>query len=191
MSIIPKFYTTSDNVNKYIAMTRNINGIKLIDELKKILPQHSSLLELGSGPGNDFSLLNKDYHVIGSDLSVEFLKHLNTRFPQEQFLKLDAASLKTTLHFDAIYSNKVLHHLSNEELQESISNQICILKPEGIICHSFWKGNGTENFKGMFVNNHTKLSLSTLFSDRFNIIHLSSYEEFEEDDSLLLIARKK
>ena len=129
--------------------------------------------------------------MTGSDLSIEFLKRLRIRFPQGDFLKLDASSLETEFHFDAIYSNKVLQHLTDEELEESIINQIKILNPEGLICHSFWKGNGTEDFNGMFVNNQTKDTLTTFFTKHFDILHLSSYKEFEEGDSLLLIARKK
>ena len=57
--------------------------------------------------------------------------------------------------------------------------------------HSFWKGNGSETFKGLFVNYHEKLSLKTLFEPNFEILHLGLYNEFDKDDSILLIAKKK
>ena len=59
MSIIPEFYTHPDNVNKYIAMTNNMDGSEQIDVLKKHLSQDSTILEIGSGPGNDYSLLSQ------------------------------------------------------------------------------------------------------------------------------------
>ena len=191
MSVIPEFYTSPDNVNKYIAMTRNTHGTELLKECKKHLPLRSSLLELGTGPGNDFLELKKDYEVLGSDLSPEFLRHLKSRFPQDEFLNLDATTLETSLHFDAIYSNKVLHHLKDDELRESIDSQVQHLHDGGLICHAFWKGNGSENFKGMYVNMHTEETLTSFFAPHFKILHLASYMEFEEEDSLLLIARKK
>jgi 2-polyprenyl-3-methyl-5-hydroxy-6-metoxy-1,4-benzoquinol methylase len=60
---------------------------------------------------------------------------------------MDASKLETELAFDGIYSNKVLHHLNNEELKNSVKRQSEILNPKGIICHSFWKGEGSEIFK--------------------------------------------
>jgi len=61
---------------------------------------------------------------------------------------------------------------------------------DGIICLSFWKGEGSEFFKEMFVNYHNEKSLRDSFEDGFEILSLTSYKEFEEEDSILLIAKK-
>lgn len=66
-----------------------------------------------------------------------------------------------------------------------------VLQPSGIICHSFWKGEGDEEFKGMYVNNHTEDEIERLFSPNFELLLLKVYQEFETDDSLLLIAKKR
>jgi SAM-dependent methyltransferase len=158
--------------------------------LKNWLPVNSNLLELGSGPGNDWNILSKYYEVIGSDNSSEFLDYLKNENPDGEFFELDAITLNTDISFDGIYSNKVLHHLKNEDLEESILNQYKILKPGGIICHSFWKGKGTEIFKGLFVNYHNEIDLEEFFAEGFEIILLKEYKEFEDGDSLLIIARK-
>lgn len=147
-------------------------------------------MELGSGPGTDWEILNKDYQVVGSDNSTEFIRRLQTAHPEDQFLELDASSLDTTDRFQGIYSNKVLHHLKDEELLQSIEKQHAILKNEGIICHSFWKGEGSEIFKGLYVNYHTQASLRSFFEPHFEILLLKEYAEFEEGDSLLLIGRR-
>lgn len=186
-----EYYKTKDSVEEYIKLAKDVNGGALIEELKKYLPSDSTLLEIGSGPGTDWNILNKDYRVVGSDNSKEFLYHLNSKFADGDFLELDAITLKTEEKYDGIYSNKVMHHLKDNELKDSIRRQYDILNSNGIICHSFWKGEGSEIFKGLFVNYHTENALKTFFDACFEILLLKSYAEFEEGDSLLLIGKKK
>ena len=163
----------------------------MIDELRKVLNQDSSVLELGSGPGTDWEILSKHYSVTGSDLSEEFLKHLCATFSEGTFINVDACSIHTDSIFDCIYSNKVLHHLNDEELKLSVENQFGRLNTGGIVCHSFWKGEGSEIFKGMFVNYHTKEEILSYFSTAFEIIHCEEYTEFDSLDSILILAQKK
>ena len=185
------YYKTEASVNEYIKLAKDVNGGQLIDELKQHLPANASLLELGSGPGTDWNILQKDYTTTGSDFSDEFLSHLKQQNTLGEFLKLDATTLLTDKIFDGIYANKVLHHLTDDELKASVKRQANILNPNGIICHSFWKGEGTEVFKGMYVNYHTKTTVKKYFEPHFNILGLKFYDEFDKDDSILLIAQKK
>ena len=186
-----EYYKIKESVNEYIESAKDVNGQELIDELRKVLTENALLLEIGSGPGTDWNLLSKHYQVTGSDFSSEFIKHLKNKFPDGEFLELDATTLNTTHKFDGIYANKVLHHLNDEQLTQSIARQAEILKTGGIICFSFWKGEGSETFKGMFVNYHTDSDLRKFFESHFEILSISFYEEFEANDSLLLIAKRK
>ena len=186
-----QYYHTAESVQEYIHLAKDVNGEKLIHELKKVLPEGSSLLELGSGPGTDYNILNKPYEVVGSDFSLEFIKHLKSTYPEGEFLHLNASTLESTLTFDGIYSNKVLHHLSDEALTSSIQRQHKVLNTEGIICHSFWNGTGDETFKGMYVNYHNEAELKSLFEPFFELTFIKPYQEFEKDDSLLLVGQKK
>ncbi|TLX72592.1 class I SAM-dependent methyltransferase [Labilibacter sediminis] len=185
------YYYTKESVDEYIQMAKDVNSLQLIEKLRKHLPARSLMLEVGSGPGTDWQILSKDYQVVGSDNSNEFLHRLKAKYPQGEFLQLDACTMDVNRTFDGIYSNKVLHHLSDKELQSSIQAQLPVLNKGGVICHSFWLGEGTEEFKGMFVNYHSKDELSTLFADAFEILVLEPYREFEENDSIVLIGRKK
>jgi len=186
-----EFYNNKESVDQYIKMAKDVSGEALIDKLKSFLPPSSSVLEIGSGPGTDWKILNKDYNVVGSDNSPEFLKRLTANNPNGHFLELDAVTLNTKLRFNGIYSNKVLHHLKDKDLKQSIKRQAEILNPQGIICHSFWEGKDSEIFNGMFVNYHTKEDLRLLSSELFDVILTEPYAEFDEDDSILLIAKKK
>lgn len=185
------YYMTKESVEEYIKLAKDVNGGQLIGKLNKFLPSNSLLLEIGSGPGTDFQILKKDYRVVGSDYSPEFLNRLISNNKKDEFLNLDAVTLETDRKFDGIYSNKVLQHLTNEDLKKSIQRQIDILNSNGIICHSFWKGEGDEIFKGLLVNYQTDESLRILFEDNFEIILIEEYKEFENGDSLLIIGKKK
>lgn len=161
------YYKTKESVEEYIRLSKDVSGQLLIDKLLKILAINSRLLEIGSGPGTDWKILSESYEVIGSDYSNEFLDVLKRVYPDGQFLKLDAITLNTTKTFDGIYSNKVLQHLTNEELLNSIARQHELLSDQGIICHSFWKGEGSEIFKGLFVNYHQQDYLKQTFKNYF------------------------
>lgn len=186
-----EYYKTKESVDEYIELAKGVNGNELIKKLKKHLIHGSSLVEIGSGPGTDFLILRKYYNVIGSDFSEEFLKYLRQNNPGEEFLHLDAITLETNRNFEGIYSNKVLQHLTNEELDRSINRQFEILNSNGIICHSFWNGQGEEYYKGLLVNYQTKESIEKIVKNRFNILVLDEYQEFDKGDSLLLIGQKK
>lgn len=189
--MVGNYYKTKETVEEYIKLAKGVNGGDLIEKLNQVLPKGSKVLELGSGPGSDWAILNNLYNVTGSDYSNVFLEHLKSEFPDGKFLQLDASILNVNAEFDAIYSNKVLHHLTDKELFASIKRQYELLKKGRVVCHSFWKGAGEEIFKGLFVNYHTLEELQTFFERYFQIDTLVTYKEFENDDSIFLIARKK
>jgi cyclopropane fatty-acyl-phospholipid synthase-like methyltransferase len=186
-----EYYKTNESVEQYIKLAQGDNGAELIDKLKPFLPSEKRLLEIGSGPGSDWEILNQDYMVTGSDNSVQFLDRLVKKYPSGEFLELDATTLDTDQKFEGIYSNKVMHHLKDDQILTSIHRQHKILDSDGVISHSFWKGEGSEVFKGLFVNYYTMDSLKTLFEPLFDILLLEYYNEFENDDSILLIGKKK
>ena len=186
-----KYYHTKESVQEYIELAKDVDGRDQIEKLKRILPAGKTILEIGSGPGSDWKILNEIYDVTGSDNSRCFVEHLKNAYPQGDFIVLDAVSIEIELKYDAIYSNKVFQHLSDLELGHSIQKQSEVLNPNGIICHSFWKGKGSEIFKGLLVNYQSKSSINELFRDYFEILSIEEYNEFEDGDSLLLIGRRK
>lgn len=185
------YYQAKQSVEEYIRLAEGYNGRDLIERLKSVLPTDSYLLEIGSGPGTDWELLNSNYEVIGSDNSTEFIKRLNANNPKAEFVFLDAVTLDTDKKFDGIYSNKVLHHLKDDEIEASIVRQYQILNPGGIICHSFWKGEASEVYNGLFVNYYSEESIKHLFDEDFEILLIEEYKEFDDGDSLVLIGKKR
>ena len=185
------FYDDPENVKTYIQMCEGYDGSNIHHALANNLPVNSSLLELGSGAGLDIEVLQESYAVTGSDLSDEFLRICKEKHPKIPFLKLDALKLNVDDKFDCIYSNKVLHHLTETELKESLKQQTAILTRSGMIAHSFWLGEGNEEMSGLLFTYYTEDRLTDIISESFEILSTLKYEELEESDSLFVIARPR
>ena len=186
-----EYYKTKESVEEYIKAAEGHDGGEIISLLGEHLPEKSRVLEIGSGPGTDWSILKRYFLVTGSDNSPEFLKHLNASFPEGEFLLLDASTLSCDQKFDGIYSNKVLHHLEDDALEASIKRQAEILNPAGLVCHTFWRGEDSETYNELFVNYHSDTGLRELFETRFDPLLIKYYTEFEDNDSILYIGKKK
>lgn len=184
------YYQSKKNVMKYIEMAEGYDGAELISTLKKHLPSKSSVLELGMGPGKDLDILKKDYKVTGSDISPIFLELYKEKHKDTSLIKLDARKLRTEEKFDCIYSNKVLHHLSTRGLKKSIKKQKRLLNTNGLLLHSFWRGDIDEIYKKLKFVYYTKNELIDYFGEEFEIVEIDTYKEMEENDSIYIIVRK-
>jgi len=185
------FFDTEKGVEQYIKMAEGYDGAELITILEKYLPENSTILELGMGPGKDTDILKKSYAVTGSDNSQIFLDRYKKNNPDADLLLLDATSLQTQQKFDCIYSNKVLHHLTREDLVKSLQRQKEILNPNGIAFHSFWKGNKTENMEGLLFTYYEMDDLKKMPENDFEVLATETYTEMEKDDSIYIILRNK
>lgn len=99
-------------------MANGYDGKHLIAALRQVLPDGARVLELGMGLGKDLLLLAQHYTVTRSDSSTAFVERFRTAHPTADLLHLDAVTMQTDRRFDAIYSNKVLYHLTRAQLAE-------------------------------------------------------------------------
>lgn len=185
------FYDKIENVKTYINMCEGYDPTELITLLKKYLEKNSTLLELGMGPGIDLDALKEDFTVTGTDITEYFITLYKEKYPAADIMQLDAITLEIDRKFDCIYSNKVLMHLSTEELKKSILNQKKILNRNGLICHTFWKGTSREYMEGTLFQNYLEEDLLELFQADYELLHIESYKEFKDDDSIVLIMKAK
>ncbi len=185
------FFDTEKGVEEYVKIAAGFDGAELIKILQEFLPEKSLVLEIGIGPGKDLDMLRKTYAVTGSDNSQIFLDRYKRLNQNADLLNLDAVTLSTDRNFDCIYSNKVLHHLITDDLKISLKKQKEILNPGGILFHSFWKGNKTENMEGLLFVYYELDTLRQLFEPDFEILELKIYTEDQKDDSIYAILRKK
>lgn len=183
------FYDDKKNVDQYISMCDGYDGSNLYALVEKHLSVGSSLLELGTGPGFDLAHWKDKYKVTASDLSEEFIKRGTINFPDVEFKHLDAVTIDVEGTFDCLYSNKVLHHLNLEELERSLQRQKQVIAPGGLFAHTFWLGEKEDTMHGMYFLFHDREKLLKLVSKYFNVIDTLDYMEFEEGDSIFIIAQ--
>lgn len=184
-----EFYNDPLKVDEYEKMCDGYDGIELYGILDNHLTQNTTLLELGSGPGNDINYLHRKYNVTGSDLSDEFLVRCRKRFPNVPFLKLDAVTIDTDKVFGCVFSNKVLHHLTPEKLEKSFIRQQNVITLNGIFAHTFWLGGKEFVMEGMLFVFHNREQLVDMVAKYFTIIETYDYKEFEEGDSIFILAQ--
>ena len=184
-----EYYNDLKNVRDYIQMCEGYDGHELIGFLRKYLKEGASLLELGMGPGTDLDQLKETYQVTGSDRSQVFLDLYRQRYPGADLLLLDAVTLETDKKFDCIYSNKVLHHLTREELKSSLARQKTLLRNNGLLFHTFWKGDKEEEMHGMRFVYYTEELLTEMVKEDYAIISLFEYKEMEPGDSMILLLK--
>jgi cyclopropane fatty-acyl-phospholipid synthase-like methyltransferase len=184
------YFDEKKNVEGYIQLAQGYDGRDLIEMLKKFLPEGSTVLELGMGPGVDLDLLQKSYQATGSDRSQVFLDLYQEKHPATELLLLDAVTIETERTYDALYSNKVLIHLSLEEMEQSFARQAAILNPGGLALHSFWAGDHEETHQGLRFLYLQEEQLQKLVAPYFNVEKIGRYTELEDDDSIVIVLRK-
>lgn len=185
------YYDHVENVEEYVAMAEGYDGRELVAALREYLRAGASVLELGMGPGKDLKLLNEHFCATGSDSSAVFLDRFRQEDPAAGLLLLDAVTLETDRQFDALYSNKVLRHLTEPQLAESFRRQALILRSRGILLHSFWYGDQVEEHSGLLFVHHTEDSLGQAIGDRYDLLESKRYTEIDPDDSLYVVLRKR
>ena len=185
------YYDDEKNVEQYIKMAEGYDGAFLIDALRQHLTSGSTVLELGMGPGKDLLLLGQHFKATGSDSSSVFVERFRAQYTDTDVVQLDAITMDTDRRFDAIYSNKVLYHLTREQLRQSLEKQQQILRPGGLALHSFWYGNNDEEMHGLHFAYYDEEQLRAIAELDYEVIQIERYAEMEADDSLYMLLRKR
>jgi SAM-dependent methyltransferase len=184
------YFDTDAGVDEYIKLAEGYDGRELIEILRSHVPSGSSVLELGMGPGVDLALLQPHFEATGSDSSAIFVDRYRALEPSADVLVLDAVDLETERRFDAIYSNKVLQHLSKQDAGRSLAAQHRILNPGGTALHALWFGDKLEEHHGLLFQQYTAESFSEFLGEQFEVLEAKLYAEMEPDDSLSVVIRR-
>ena len=185
------YYHTGESIREYVQMAEGYDGRELVDVLKKHLASNSTVLELGMGPGVDMEILGESFRVTGSDNSELFLRRYRNKHPDADLVLLDAVTMDVDKAFDCIYSNKVLMHLTTEELAESLHRQATVLNSRGVLLHSFWYGAQVEEHRGLRFVQYTEESFAQIVGDEYEMVESRRYAEMEEMDSIYFVLRKR
>ena len=188
------FYDVAKNCDAYTEMAKGFDGRELVVFLREHLAT-GRVLELGMGPGVDQDLLRETFDVVGSDSSKVFVDRYREKHPDADVRILDVLNLEHDLvgeQFDAIYTNKVLHHIYPDELTRSLTQQAAVLKTGGLMLHTFWVGEPrSEEGHGMLFTYYDEPSLRAAIPDTLEVVDLSFCQDMERDDSYRLLLRKR
>jgi cyclopropane fatty-acyl-phospholipid synthase-like methyltransferase len=190
MSSEREYYENPANVEGYSKFTPSHDGADLVDAMRAWLPDGGTLLELGMGPGKDLDLLAEHYQVTGSDFSNAFLERYRAKHPDADLVNLDALTIETDRSFDGIFSNKVLVHMSAEDLNASFARQAEVLNPGGVMLHSFWYGEGEEQFGGLTLHRRNEAVLERLVKPHLELLALERHAKMKDGDSIYVVARR-
>ncbi len=179
------------NVRSYFNMVKELSNDQYIQLLKRYLKESYKALELGSGPGLDLDLLSQKYDVTGSDCSKEFKNLYQELSGKNPYQILDAIEFSLATKYDAIFSNKVMIHFSEEEILKSLFSQKKSLNDGGIVFHTFWRGNSMESKDGLVFHYYEIDNLQILFKSFFEIVEVGYYSEIDEEDSVYIVAKKR
>ena len=185
------YFDDERNVEEYISMAEGYDGRQFIPVLRRYLKDGAKVLELGMGPGKDFELLSEYFQVTGSDYSQVFIDRFRKDHPEADLVLLDAVTMKIERKFDCIYSNKVMNHLSKEQLRESLVNQAEVLNERGILLHTFWYGDKEEDLAGLHFTYYTEQTFNQWVGDEYDLLESVKYAEMEVNDSIYFLLRKK
>ena len=184
------FFDSEENVEAYIKMVAGEDGAALVEVLTHHVDRGATVLELGMGPGADLALLAKHFNVTGSDDSSVFVDRYLGRHPEADVMLLDAVTMDIDRRFDAIYSNKVIQHLTKSDAAKSMAAQHRVLNDNGIALHSLWYGDLAEEHHGLLFQQYTLETFAELITGYFDVVESARYEEMEPDDSLYVVTRR-
>ena len=184
------FFDSEQNVDAYVRMAEGFDGRELVAVLERHLPPGSSVLEIGMGPGKDLHWLGRRFRPTGSDKSSIFVDRVRAAHPSADVLSLDAVTLETDRRFDAIYSNKILHHLTPDELARSLRAQRRLLHQGGLALHALWRGDRLEVHQGERFQHYTAQTFADQVGESFEIVETGTYAEMADGDSLYVVLRR-
>ena len=186
------YYDKENNAHNYMEMIKDNINSTLVHQTIKYFQKDMKVLELGSGAGHDLKILDEYFEVVGSDNAEAFVKHLKDTFYALRILRLNAITMDTHKKFDAIYSNKVLHHLEKKDLKISFENQSKVLNKGGTMVHGFWqKINAPELPKDLLFNTYNESSIREHIPACLELVHFENYDELEKNDSFFIVLKKK
>jgi SAM-dependent methyltransferase len=130
---------------RYRAQTSATNGAVLafLDRLVEAAPPGASVLELGSGPGNDAALLEeRGLHVTRTDATPAFVEMM--RADGHEARLLDIRSDDFGGPYDAVLADAVLLHLSRREFAAALHKARAAVRTGGVLAMTLKEGDGDE-----------------------------------------------
>lgn len=174
-----------DNAEEYARQTADADMISLLDVFVRRMPAKGNILDLGCGSGRDSkTFLEMDYAVTALDGSPELCRiaseHTGLAVRCLMFQELDYDE-----DFEGIWACSSLHHLSRDQLNETLPRVIKALKPGGILYTCFKYGESDyDDEKGRHFTCATEGSVNNLFESVRDDIEMNEMKVWTSGDNL-------
>ena len=122
---------------------------RIADFHNKYIPKGATILDLGCGPANNIkTLVNLDDTLTftGVDLSGEFIRLAQQRFPQFTFLHQDICHLHLTRTYQIALASFCIVHLEDNETENFLRTISELLEDNGYLYLSYMNGD-TRGFE--------------------------------------------
>ncbi|MGL4450920.1 MAG: class I SAM-dependent methyltransferase [Sarcina sp.] len=167
-------FDSREKVEKFLKRHKSYDGrIALI--LRSYMKKGASVLNIGLNDGKDFEVLKQTYDVVAIDSSQFFIDIYKENNSGAEVYKVDDVKLDIDRKFDCIFSNKLINHLTLEELKESLKKQAQLLEKDGKVFHFFAEGTGELLLGGVTLNMFDENTIRTVIPSDFEVVKFSKY----------------
>jgi len=83
----------------------------------------------------------------------------------------------------------VLHHLTVDQLHQSLERQAQLLRPGGLLLHGIWAGTTAEEYGGLRDQRYTPETLEAAVPETLDLVECDYYQEISRNDSIRIILR--
>lgn len=172
-----EFY--NKNAAEYFEQTVNIDMQESLDEFKELLPEGSSVLDLGCGSGRDsVYFVTNGFDVTAMDGSEEMCNLASIHIGQDT-LCLSFADMNFDEVFDGVWACASLLHVPSNEIEEILQKVIDSMKMNGVLFMSFHYGEYEGMREERYYTEHRTKSLKELIA-KFVEVELVEIERCED-----------
>jgi len=165
-----------------------------IDRALALLPQHGTVLELGSAFGRDAAYIkSQGFRVIATDAVQGFVDLLQKAGHDTRLL--NALTDEFGQNYNMIFANAVLLHFSPDQTKEVLQKAYRSLRPGGVLAFSVKRGSGSawseaklDAPRHFYYWEHDDLE-ATVKASGFDLLELTA-RVGPKDKWLQVIARK-
>ena len=165
----------NDAHKKSIIAAHSTHQTRFAEEVNKILPAHSVLLELGCGEGNDSIYFAEQGHeVVATDVAKSIIAQNTHRYshPKLRFVQQDTGEPLAfpDASFDAVYARLSLHYFTDVVTRGVFAEIARVLKPGGKFCFMCKStddrlyGKGKQIEPDMFESDHIRHFFSETYA---------------------------
>lgn len=167
---------------------------KMTEFQGKYISNGANILDLGCGPGNNIKTIlehNASCNFTGVDLSEQFIKIAENKYPQFTFVHEDIRKVNLKTTYDVVLASFCIVHLSNKETEELLTKISELLKNNGYLYLSYMNGEKqgfeTTSFSNeeIFFNYYKDQYIIEILSlNNLTAVEISKEEYVEADGSI-------